>query len=191
MQLRPWGKVCPMQTSTLILIVCLIVLAAVVAWLVLDRRKSKLLRSRFGPEYHRAVEEHGDRRQAERDLEGRTKRVEKLPIHPLEPSDRDRFLAAWRNDQARFVDDPAAAVTEADRLVIDLMKARGYPMADFDQRVADISVDHPRVVENYRAARDIARRHREGKASTEDLRKSMVYYRALFEDLLEVHEVTR
>ena len=180
-----------MQTSTLILIVCLIVLAAVVAWLVLDRRKSKLLQSRFGPEYHRAVEEHGGRRQAERDLEERTKRVEKLPIHPLEPSDRDRFLAAWRNDQARFVDDPAAAVSEADCLVIDLMKARGYPMADFDQRVADISVGHPRVVENYRAAHDIALRHRQGKASTEDLRKAVVYYRALFEDLLEVHEVTR
>ena len=180
-----------MSTGTLILIVGAIILAAAVIWLLLDRRKSTHLKSRFGPEYQRTVQESGDRRRAERDLESREKRVERLNIHPLEPSDRDRFLAAWRNDQARFVDDPAAAVAEADRLVTDVMSARGYPMADFDQRAADISVDHPHVLENYRAAHEIARQHERGRASTEELRKAMVYYRALFEELLEAQEVTR
>ena len=117
--------------------------------------------------------------------------MEHLHIRSLAPEDRDRFLAAWRNDQIRFVDDPAGAVTEADRLVQDVMIARGYPVADFDQRVELISVDHPNVVQNYRAARAIAQRHARGEATTEDLRKSLVFYRALFDELLEAQEVTR
>lgn len=180
-----------MQTSVIILIVAVVVLAAIVALLLLDRRRRSHLRSRFGPEYERAVHEHGDRRRAEKELERREKRVEHLHIRALAPEDRDRFLAAWRNDQIRFVDDPAGAVTEADRLVQDVMTARGYPVADFDQRVEFISVDHPNVVQNYRAARAIAQRNARGEASTEDLRKSLVFYRALFDELLEVQEVTR
>jgi len=162
-----------------------------VAWLLLDRRRSLRLRSRFGPEYERTVRESGDRRRAENELERREKRVERLHVHPLSMRDRDRFVAEWRADQARFVDDPAGAVTEADRLVQEVMKLRGYPVADFDQRVEDISVDHPHLVENYRAARDLAERHRRGQASTEDLRKALVYYRGLFDELLEVQEVSR
>jgi hypothetical protein len=173
------------------LIVAVIILVAAVAWLLLDRRRSLRLRSRFGPEYERTVRESGDRRRAENELERREKRVERLHVHPLSMGDRDRFVAEWRDDQARFVDDPAGAVTEADRLVQEVMKLRGYPVADFDQRVEDISVDHPHLVENYRAARELAARHRRGEASTEDLRKALVYYRGLFDELLEVQEVSR
>lgn len=173
------------------LIAAVIILAAVVAWLLLDRRRSLRLRSRFGPEYERMVRQEGDRRRAENELERREKRVERLHVHPLLARDRDRFLAEWRADQARFVDDPAGAVTEADRLVQEVMRQRGYPVADFDQRVEDISVDHPHLVQNYRAARELVARHRRGEASTEDLRKALVYYRGLFDELLEVHEVSR
>lgn len=173
------------------LIIAVIILVAVVAWLVLDRRRSTQLRTRFGPEYDRTVHESGNQRRAEKELERRQARVERLHIHALSPGDRDRFVAAWRADQARFVDDPAGAVTEADRLVQEVMKVRGYPVADFDQRVEDISVDHPHLVQNYRAARELAERHRRGDAGTEELRKALVYYRGLFDELLEVQEVTR
>ena len=173
------------------LIVAVIILVAAVAWLLLDRRRSLRLRSRFGPEYERTVRESGDRRRAENELERREKRVERLHVHPLSMRDRDRFVAELRADQARFVDDPAGAVTEADRLVQEVMRVRGYPVADFDQRVEDISVDHPHLVQNYRAARELAERHRRGQASTEDLRKALVYYRGLFDELLEVQEVSR
>jgi hypothetical protein len=175
----------------MVLIIAVIVLLAAVAWLVLDRRRSLRLRSRFGPEYERTVRETGDRRRAETELERREHRVERLHIQALSSRDRDRYLAAWRADQARFVDDPAGAVTEADRLVQDVMKTRGYPVADFDQRVEDISVDHPHLVQNYRAARELAASHRRGEATTEDLRRALVYYRGLFDELLEVQEVSR
>jgi len=175
-----------MDTQTLIgLIAAVVVLVAVAAWVYTQRRKSEQLRGRYGPEYDRLVREQGDRRRAEAVLEKREKRVEHLDIRPLSPEDRARFAEAWRSDQARFVDDPKAAVTEADRLVADVMQARGYPVGDIEQRAADISVEHPRVVENYRAAHAIALRHKRGEASTEDLRQAMVYYRALIAELLE------
>ena len=131
------------------------------------------------------------RSRAERELESREKRVERLHIRALDPRDRERFAEAWREDQKRFVDDPKGAVMEADRLVTEVMKARGYPVADFDERVDYISVDHPRVVENYRAARVIVDRHKRGEAGTEDLRQALIYYRALFDELLELAEVRR
>jgi hypothetical protein len=137
------------------------------------------------------VNELGNRTKAERDLERREKRVERLHIRSLPPASRDRFAEAWREDQARFVDDPAGAVVEADRLVGDVMHERGYPVADFDQRVDDISVDHPHLVQNYRAAREIVLRHKRGQASTEDLRRALVHYRALFDELLEAQEERR
>jgi hypothetical protein len=173
------------------LIIAVIVLAAAVVWLFIEQRRSKRLQSRFGPEYGRAVAEHGSRRLAERDLERREHRVERLTIRPLTTAEHDRFLSAWRADQTRFVDDPAGAVAEADRLVQEVMKMRGYPVADFDRRVEDISVDHPHLVQNYRAARDLATRHRRGEATTEDLRKALVYYRGLFDELLETEGVSR
>lgn len=180
-----------MPAWAVILIIVIIALAAVAVFLWLANRRSLRLRSRFGPEYDRTLEQEGDRRRAERELERREKRVERLHIQSLSPHDRESFLAAWRADQARFVDDPAGAVAEADRLVQDVMRARGYPVAEFEQRVEDISVGHPHLVLNYTAAHQIAMRQQSGQASTEDLRKALVYYRGLFDELLETQEVTR
>jgi hypothetical protein len=180
-----------MPAWEIVAIVAIIVAVALGVLLLMTRRRSDHLRSRFGPEYERTLYDTGDRRRAERELERREKRVERLHIHPLSPRHRDQFVAAWRNDQARFVDDPSGAVTEADRLVQEVMKYRGYPVSDFDRRVEDISVDHPHLVQNYRAARDLAERNRRGQANTEELRKALVHYRALFEELLEGQEVTK
>jgi hypothetical protein len=173
-----------MDTRILIAVIVALLVLAVGAWLFMQKRRTDELRRRFGPEYDRLVREEGDRRRAEAALEQREKRVEQLAIRPLPADERARFAEAWRSDQARFVDDPKGAVVEADRLVADLMMARGYPVGDFEQRAADISVAHPRVVENYRIAHDIAVRERRGEANTEDLRKALVHYRALFDDLL-------
>jgi FtsZ-interacting cell division protein ZipA len=175
-----------MSTVSLILIGVAIVAIAVAAWMLLEKRKTQRLRSKFGPEYDRMVEESG-RRPAETTLDERAKRVEKLPIHTLKNDEREQFAERWRQEQAKFVDDPRLAVEGADRLVIEVMRARGYPMGEFEQRAADISVDHPRVVENYRMAHEIAVRDSRSKVTTEDLRRAMMYYRALFEDLLEQH----
>ncbi len=182
-----------MDQRTIVLIgaIVLVLAIAAAAWVWLRRRRTDLLRRRFGPEYQRAVETTGDVRKAEADLEARQRRVAKFPIRPLSPADQTRYLESWREIQTRFVDDPKEAVAEADRVVKEVLQARGYPMSDFEQRVADISVDHPAVVSNYRAAREIARRSASGEASTEELRQSLVYYRALFEDLLETAEPFR
>jgi FtsZ-interacting cell division protein ZipA len=174
-----------MNTATVIAIIVAILAIAFGAFMYVQREKTKRLRSKFGPEYDRAVDRYGNAHRAEDDLARREKRVEKLHLRKLSPGERDRFAEAWRAEQARFVDQPREAVARADRLVQDLMKARGYPVGDFEQRAADISVDHPGVVENYRAAHNIAVRDATGTANTEDLRQSMVHYRALFEDLLE------
>ena len=179
------------NTLVWVLLVVALVAVAVAAWMFMQKRKTEQLREDFGPEYGRAVEEHGDQRQAESALEARRERVEQLHIRPLSPSDREGFAESWRAAQARFVDDPAAAISEADRLVGEVMQARGYPVGDFEQRAADVSVDHPRVVEHYRAAHTIAMRNEDGHADTEDLRQAMVHYRALFEDLLETRGAER
>jgi hypothetical protein len=180
-----------MDQTTLIVVVVAVIIVAVVAWLFMQRRRTETLHDQFGPEYQRTVNEVGDRHRAEEELEARAKRVERLAIQPLSPSDREGFAEAWRATQARFVDDPTIAIKEADRLVNQVMKTRGYPMSDFDQRAADVSVDHPRVVENYRAAHDVALRSEQDEASTEELRQAMVHYRVLFEDLLETDESER
>jgi hypothetical protein len=148
------------------------------------------LRERFGPEYDRAVQQHGSERLAEAQLESREKRVEHFPLRDLEPAERECFLSQWNALQLRFVDSPKGAVTEADDLVVELMQARGYPAADFEQRAADVSVGHPIVVYNYRTAHEIAVRLHKGKASTEDLRIAMIHYRALFDDLILVTPAT-
>jgi hypothetical protein len=171
------------QLMWVILIVAVAV--AAVAFVLARRRQTERLRGRFGPEYDRAVREVGTVTKAEATLRAREARVERLQIRPLAAADAARFSAAWRELQARFVDDPNGAIGAADHLVGEVMHARGYPMGDFDQRVDDISVDHPAVVTNYRAARGIAQDHARGRASTEDLRQAMVHYRALFTDLLE------
>jgi hypothetical protein len=175
-------------TSIVILIGVLIIVAAVGLYL-LQQRRSRRLRSHFGPEYDRAVREHGSPSKAEQALRAREKRMEKVHVHPLSAPERDRFADQWHEIQARFVDDPAGSIREADRLVYDVMLARGYPMSDFERRAEDISVDHPHVVKNYRSAHEIAMSEQEGKASTEDLRQGLVYYRDLFDDLIEAPAV--
>ena len=172
----------------MIAIVVGVLVLAVIGWLVWQRQRSEQLKARYGPEYARTVNELGDTRRAESELIKRQERVAALDIRPLSAAQQARYQQQWRAVQTRFVDDPKAAVTDADALVEDAMRTRGYPVSDFDQRAADLSVHHPRVVENYRAARDIAHRHRRGEATTEDLRQAMVYYRGLFHDLLEDHE---
>ncbi len=168
-----------------VLIGIIIVLAlTAVALIIVGQRRTRTLHEKFGSEYDRTLRSTKDRGRAEAELLKRTERVEALKIRPLALADRTRFEQSWQADQARFVDDPAGAVKEADRLVADLMQVRGYPIADFEQRAADISVDHPNVVTEYRAAHDIATRDARNQASTEDLRMAMVHYRALFNDLL-------
>jgi len=176
-----------MDQHQLILIVAVIVIVAIIAvigFVVSRKRRTQNLRERFGPEYDRVVKKEGKVTRAEDVLESRTKRREKFVLHPLTESTRAEFAEQWRLAQSHFVDDPKASVSEADHVVNELMQTRGYPMADFEQRAADISVDHPVVVENYRAGHDIALRDARGQASTEDLRKAMVHYRTLFEELL-------
>jgi hypothetical protein len=167
-----------------IVIIAVVAVAAIAAFFFWQKRRSQTLREKFGPEYERTVEKIGDRRRAETELEKRQKRVESLKLQALNPEEQRRFAQRWRSAQAFFVDEPSRAVKEADALVIEVMQARGYPMGDFEQRAADISVDHPAVVQHYRAARDIAGKNRKGEANTEDLRQAMVHYRNLFEELL-------
>jgi hypothetical protein len=172
------------QVVVLIVIVVAALVLAAYAFVTLRKRRSRMLRQRFGPEYDRVVSREGDVRKGEKVLEFRQKHRQTFKLRPLSPSDKSSFAYRWTEVQSRFVDDPKGAVTIAESLVTDAMQARGYPITNFEQRAADISVDHPRVVENYRAAHNIAVRHQRGEASTEDLRKAMVHYRALFEELL-------
>ena len=167
-------------------VVILVIVVAAALYVRKRRATTAGLRQRFGPEYERAVQTHGSERRAEAKLVDREKRVEKLKIRDLDPTERERFSSQWRSVQSRFVDYPKGAVTEADELVSSLMQSRGYPVTNFDQGAADISVDHPRVVDNYRSAHEIALRLRKGEASTEDLRTAMIHYRSLFEDLVQV-----
>jgi FtsZ-interacting cell division protein ZipA len=176
------------DTLTLILVAAVALVAiAVMAWLVArsSRRRHVELRSRFGPEYDRAVSEYGNEKRAERELVKRENRVNRLHLHPLREAERLRFEGEWRMVQARFVDDPSGAVTAADELIQAVMKAHGYPVRDFEQRVEDLSVEHANVIQHYRAARALSDANREGRANTEELRQAFVHYRALFADLLD------
>jgi hypothetical protein len=177
-----------MSTALAIVIIIAAIAIAFAVWMFIEKRRTQTLRTKFGSEYDRMVETSG-RRKAEAELERRTKRVEKFAIRSLRPEEQSRFAESWRQEQAHFVDDPRGAVENADRLVGEVMRARGYPVGEFEARAADLSVDHPRVVENYRIAHEIALRDSRGQANTEDLRRAMVSYRALFEDLLEEHVV--
>src|ERR1700693_4168025 len=176
-----------MDPKLIVLAAAVVLIIAVLAWLYVRKRRSTSadLRQKFGPEYEQAVLKHGSERKAEAKLADREKRVEKLNIRDLDPMEHERFLRRWESVQSRFVDSPKGAVTEADDLVSSLMNTRGYPVSDFDQRAADISVDHPRVVENYRSAHEIALRGGKDAATTEDLRTAMIHYRSLFEALVQ------
>lgn len=174
-----------MTTDLIIVLVVAVAVLAAIAYLVVRQQRTKALQTRFGPEYERAVDAHGGKARAESVLAQREKRVEQLQIHPLAPADASGYAARWKTLQARFVDDPAGSIGEADRLVAEVMSARGYPMADFEQRAADISVSHPKVVEHYRAAHEIANAHRQRPVDTEQLREAFLHYRELFASLLE------
>jgi FtsZ-interacting cell division protein ZipA len=182
------------DTQTWIILAAVVVLAliAVGAWFYIRKKQSQKqslkLQERFGPEYDRTVKELGSRTKGESELKAREKRVERLEILPLAPPEAARFSEAWQALQGRFVDNPKGVVVQAEQLVRELMEKRGYPMGDFERRAGDISVDHPDVVANYRAAQAIAVREQRGSADTEELRKAVVHYRALFDELLEIRE---
>src|SRR3954471_18722052 len=173
--MQPWAWV------LLIVVLVVVVLLAVAA---MRRRRSEDLRNRFGPEYDRAVEASDDRRGAEHDLLDRARKRDRLDIRPLPEAARARYAEQWRGIQERFVDDPAGSVGSAHALLDQVMAERGYPTRDFEEQADLVSVDHPRVVENYRAAYAVNQRQRDGQATTEDLRDALVRYRSLFEELL-------
>jgi FtsZ-interacting cell division protein ZipA len=182
------------DTQTWIILAAAVALGLVVigVWFFYRKKQSQKqshkLQERFGPEYDRTVNELGSRTKGESELKAREKRVERLEILPLAPSEAGRFTEAWQALQSRFVDNPKGVVVQAEQLVRELMEKRGYPMGDFERRAGDISVDHPDVVANYRAAQAIALRDQKGTADTEELRKAVVHYRALFDELLQVRE---
>ncbi len=176
------------QTWIILAAVAVLAATAIVVWRVYQKKQSDRLKAHFGPEYGRAVANLGSQSKAESELKARKARVEQLKIVPLPPAEAARFGQAWRALQGRFIDNPKGVLAEADQLVRELMHKRGYPMGDFDRRAADISVDHPAVVEHYRAAQATALRDQRGQADTEELRKGVVHYRALFQELLEVSD---
>jgi len=177
-----------MDTNLMLVILMIVALVAVAVFLHARRRDSQTLEKRFGPEYGRVVDQFGSRSKAEDELKARQKRVERLHIRPLSPEDASRFSEGWRALQARFVDNPKGSLIDADVLVRELMQKRGYPMGDFERRAADISVDHPAVVDHYRAAHEIALRDRHGDVDTEGMRQAVIHLRALFAELLEVEQ---
>ena len=166
-------------------IVVIAAIAIVVARSATSRKRTERLKERFGPEYERTLGETGEQRVAEDELAAREQRRDKLNIVALSPQAREKYAASWRALQTAFIDNPSSAVGDADRLVIEVMRERGYPIDDFDQRAADISVDHPAVVDNYRAAHRISLSQQQGNVDTEEERQAFVHYRALFEKLLE------
>jgi hypothetical protein len=174
------------DSQTLMIVgVGVVVLLLVVIWAFTSRRQRVNLRERFGPEYERTVAAVGEKR-AESVLRERAERVSRFKLHTLTHEQANAFSREWRRIQSRFVDDPEGAVGEADQLVTQVMTARGYPLEDFEMRAADLSVDHPVVVQNYRTARELGLRRQRGEAGTEEMRQAVVNYRALFDELLEV-----
>jgi hypothetical protein len=180
-----------MHVTIVIAAVLVVALAVVAAWLYIRQGRSRRLRNQFGPEYERTVKETGDTARAESRLEQLERRVHGFQVHDLSQADRQVFTRSWHALQAHFVDDPRNAVIEADRLIGQIMSARGYPVSDFEQRAADVSVNHPFVVEHYRAGHEITLRYAQGRAGTEDLRQAIIHYRALFAELVDKPELAR
>jgi hypothetical protein len=179
-----------MTTAALIgIIVVALAIVSVIVWYAVARRhQTQALHAQYGAEYDRTVAGASSRREAEAELVNRQERVEHFAIRPLSADQRDLFSQQWHDLQEAFVDTPGRAVTKADNLVVEVMRERGYPVTNFEQRASDLSVHHASFVQNYRAARDVADRHRRGGATTEELRRAMVYYREMFDDLLEPDE---
>jgi uncharacterized protein YneF (UPF0154 family) len=179
-----------MDTTLIIIVVVVVVIVGVILGLVFSRRnRSTQLQEKFGPEYDRTVQSMGGEKKAQTELNDRQKHVETLDIRPLSVSEHDRYLAEWTAVQSKFVDEPGQAIVDADRLIMEVMQIRGYPISDFEQRAADISVKYPALVTNYRGAREIANKNKLGQANTEELRQAMIYYRSLFEELLKTEPV--
>jgi len=173
--------------TTLIIVIAVVVLVIVGLLLASSfsgRNRSKKLQDRFGPEYDRTVQTLGNEKKAQTELDERQKHVAGLNIKPLTAADRERYLANWSEIQSKFVDEPGQAIGNADRLIMEVMQIRAYPVSDFDQRAADLSVSYPALVSNYRAAREIAIKNEAHQANTEDLRQALIHYRSLFEELL-------
>jgi len=178
-----------MQTWIWIVIaVAALVVVLGVAWTAIRTNRTKKLHEQFGSEYDRVAADAPTKREAESELRDRQRRREQFDVRPLSGEERDRFRSRWLAIQAEFVDDPSASLAKADSLIQNVMRARGYPVDDFDTRAADLSVDHPRVVENYRAGHGIAVAHERGNAGTEELRKAVQHYRALFDELVETRQ---
>jgi len=176
-----------MYSNPMLMVAIAFVVGMVIGALLIyasQQARTRRLKEHFGPEYGHAVAETGDRLRAETVLENRERRVKELHIRALDAQQQARFLGTWRDIQARFVDDPGGALRDADHFIAEVMSAEGYPVQDFEQRAADISVNHPRVVENYREGHSAAVKHSQGRATTEDLRRAMIHYRSLFEELI-------
>jgi len=173
------------NTTQLVLVaVIFLILGGIVGMALMRVQRTKRLKERFGPEYERAVNEIGDKRQAENELDSRLAHVNTLDIRPLTAEEVDRYALEWQKTQTEFVDEPLTALQKADRLIQDVMKARGYPVEDFEQRAADISVDYPELVTDYRGLHLIAVKEKDEEVSTEEMRQAMVHGRALFENLI-------
>ena len=178
------------NTNTIFAVVAVLAVIGAILGVVFSRRKhSERLQDHFGPEYDRTVQTLGDEKKAQVELESRQKHVEALAIRPLSVSQREQYLADWAAIQSKFVDEPGQAIVDADHLIMEVMQLRAYPVADFEQRAADISVNYPNLVSDYRAARDIAVKNEQNLADTEELRHAMINYRSLFEELLGTEAV--
>jgi hypothetical protein len=165
-------------------VLVLVIIGAILVPFFTRRKRSERLQDHFGPEYDHTVQTMGDEKKAQTELVERQKHVEALDIRPLSASERERYQADWTAVQSKFVDEPGQAIVDADRLIMEVMQVRAYPLSDFEQRAADISVTYPALVSNYRAAREIAIKNKQQLANTEELRQAMIYYRSLFEELL-------
>ena len=175
------------QTEIRVAVVVVAAIVAIVVWLLMKRRKTAALRARFGPEYDRLVQSTRTPAEVERELQQRQRRVESFSLKQLSREQAEQFVQSWRTIQAQFVDDPPKAVVEADRLIEEVMRARGYPVEDPAHRLDDLSVEHAAVINHYRSGRDVVDRYGREGASTEDLRAAMVHFRALFDELVGVH----
>lgn len=172
-------------TITIIVVAVVVIIGVILGLIFTGRNRSEKFHKDFGPEYDRTVQTMGGEKKAQTELNERQKHVAALDIRPLSVSERERYLAEWTAVQSKFVDEPGQAIKDADRLIVEVMQLRGYPVSDFEQRAADISVQYPALVSNYRGAREIAIKNKENQANTEELRQAMIYYRSLFDELLK------
>lgn len=172
--------------TAVIALLALLLVASLILWFLYRQRRTAALRDRFGSEeYERTLRKHGARTSAEAALREREERVRSIDVRPLGPADRTRFSNAWNDRKTQFVDDPAMAVLNADRLLGEVMRARGFPVGDFDERYDALTVDHGEVARHYRAGHDLALKQERGEAGTEDLRQAMIHYEALFRELVD------